>query len=105
MRTIIDEPGQRIRLCGRLDVTTVADVRSVLHSALDSGTGDFVVDVSGVDVLDATGIGVLVGAHRRAGRRGRRLVLTSLPPRLHRLLVVTRLHRVLHVTDRQPALV
>src|SRR5579883_541978 len=62
-------------LAGRLDVSTVADVRIALHEALDSGSGDLVVNLAQVEVGDATGLGVLVGAHRRAGRRGRRLVL------------------------------
>lgn len=84
-------------LQGRLDVTTVADVRMMLHAAIDTGGGDVLVDLGGVELLDATGLGVLVGAHRRAGRCGRRLVLLEVPPRIGRLLQATRLHRVLHV--------
>ncbi|MGP4089873.1 hypothetical protein ACTWQJ_36350, partial [Streptomyces sp. KR55] len=44
-----------------------------------------------------TGLGVIMGAHRRAGRCGRRLVLRDVPPQMQRLLVATRLHRVLAV--------
>lgn len=38
-----------------------------------------------------------MGTHRRAGRIGRRLVLRSVPAQLQRLLVATRLHRILAV--------
>jgi anti-anti-sigma regulatory factor len=40
---------------------------------------------------------VLVGAHRRAISVRRRLVLRGVPPRIMRILAVTRLNRVLNV--------
>jgi anti-anti-sigma factor len=82
---------------GRLDVRSAADARTVLHSAVDGGAGDLVLDLSELDSWDATGLGVIMGAHRRAGRCGRRLVLRSVPPQMQRLLVATRLHRILTV--------
>ena len=84
-------------LPARLDGSTVADVRLTLHTALDSGPGDLVVDCSAVEVVDAVGLGVLVGLHRRAHAEGRRLVLADPQPRILRLLAVTKLHRVLHL--------
>jgi anti-anti-sigma regulatory factor len=38
-----------------------------------------------------------MGVHRRAGRCGRRLVLRGVPPQMQRLLVATRLHRILAI--------
>jgi anti-anti-sigma factor len=82
---------------GRLDVRSAADARTVLHSAVDDGVGDLVLDLSELDSWDATGLGVIMGAHRRAGRCGRRLVLRRVPPQMQRLLVATRLHRILAI--------
>ena len=87
-----------VALPGRLDATTVSQARVVLHDAVDRADDehpDVLVRMDAVDVLDATGLGVLVGAHRRAVRSGRRLVLLGLNVRLVRLLAVTRLDRVL----------
>jgi len=82
----------------RLDVTTVGALRDALVVAIESGPGtDVVVDVSGVRVVDSVGLGLLVTTHRNCLRCGRRLVLVDPPPRLLRLLAVTRLHRVLHL--------
>jgi anti-anti-sigma factor len=82
---------------GRLDVRSAADARTVLHSALDEGHGDLVLDLSELDSWDATGLGVIMGAHRKAGRGGRRLVLRGVPSQMQRLLVATRLHRILAI--------
>lgn len=97
MQVRTETRGQRVEIAGRLDVSTVAEVRAALHQAIDGGVGDLYVGIAALEVLDVTGLGVLVGAHRRAGRAGRRLVLTEVPPRVERLLAVTRLSRVLHV--------
>jgi anti-sigma B factor antagonist len=91
------QAGQRVRLRGRLDVHTVADVRAELRVAVVHGTGELLVDLTGVELGDTTGLGVLLGVHRRAVRAGRAMVLVGVSPGLQRLLVATRLARVLHV--------
>jgi anti-anti-sigma factor len=93
----IEIPGGVISLSGRLAASTVAEVRAALVAALGAGTGDMVVDLAGVDLVDASGLGVLVGAHRLALREERRLVLRRVPPRIERLFAVTRLNRVLTI--------
>lgn len=94
-------PGAEVRLVGRLDVGSVGGVRDALHAAIAQGSGDLVVRLDGVEVVDAGGLGVLVGAHRRARLAGRRLVLVGVPSRLERLIRHTRLHRVLLRADGQ----
>lgn len=102
LRTSVVVPGRLLRLAGRLDVAAAADVRLALVDAVADGTGDLVLDVSGLTALDATGLGVLVGGHRRAQRAGRVLVLRDVPTPIARLLFLTRLDKVLRTT-RTPA--
>jgi anti-anti-sigma factor len=91
------EPGQVVHLTGRLDVHAAADCRLALADAVEAGSGDLVIDLSYLDAVDATGLGVLVGAHRSAGRAGRTLLLRDVSPPVGRLLFLTRLDRVLHL--------
>lgn len=100
--TQVERTTRGLRLSGFLDVRCVADVRSALHATLDATTGEVVVDVSDLDALDATGLAVVVAAHRRALGQGRRLVLDGVRPPLARLLAVTRLNRVLIVRRLPP---
>jgi len=86
--------GCELALSGRMDASSATEMREALHSAIESGAGDLVVDVSGVDMVDAIGLGVLLGAHRRAAQTGRRVVLRDASPRLLRILRLARLHRV-----------
>jgi hypothetical protein len=87
---------------GPLDVTTAADLRACLLDVLDVLDGRDGLDEpsnrpSTADADLVVGVGLLVGVHRQAGRRGRRLVLTGVPPRVMRLLTATRLSKVLAV--------
>ncbi|MEV5500031.1 STAS domain-containing protein, partial [Nonomuraea fuscirosea] len=75
MRVRGNPRAQVVRIGARLDAGTSAGVRERLHEALDSGEGDLILDLSKLEMIDATGLGV--GSHRRArhdhpgGGRGR----------------------------------
>ncbi|MEU4578104.1 STAS domain-containing protein [Nonomuraea sp. ATR24] len=97
MRVRGNPKAQVVRTGQRLDAGTSAGVRTMLHEAVDSGEGDLILDLSKLEMIDATGLGVLVGTHRLALSAQRRLVLRGVPPRIMRILAVTRLNRVLHV--------
>ena len=92
---------ETLALSGRLDVSCVGEVRASLDRLIDAGADDVVVDMSGVDVIDVTGLGVLAAAHRRLERSGRQLILRGCAGHVRRVLAVTRLSRVMHV-ERVP---
>jgi anti-sigma B factor antagonist len=89
--------GYEVALSGRLDARTAPVARALLAELVDGGVDDVLVHVGTLEIWDASGLGVLVGAHRRARRAGRRLVLTEVPPRQVRLLRATKLHRLITV--------
>lgn len=103
MQITADDSHGVITLVGRLAAQEVADVRDALFDALDRSPDGLTVDMSGVVLIDATGVGVLLGAHRRAQSLDRRLVLRDVPERIERLLAATRLHRVFTIEHRVPA--
>jgi anti-anti-sigma factor len=88
---------QVVVVAGRLDIATVADVRPRLHAAISACSGDLVIDLAGVETIDVTGLGALVGAQRRAARAGRRLRLRAVPAPVMGALASTRLYRALPV--------
>jgi anti-anti-sigma factor len=80
-----------------LDVRNVSRVRAALHAALETGAGDLVIDMGGVEGIDAAGLGMVTAAHLRAARAGRRLVLQNCSAELRRVFAVTRLNRILYI--------
>ncbi|SCE92548.1 STAS domain-containing protein [Micromonospora mirobrigensis] len=72
---------------GDIDLDSGDTLRAALRHAADMG-GDVVVDLSRVHVIDSTGLGVLVRAHRDARDRGARVCLAG-PSRFVRTVLHT----------------
>jgi anti-sigma B factor antagonist len=85
------------RLRGSLDLATAPTVRAALSEATEKGNHDLIVDLTQLEFLDSTGLGVLIGAHRRAAERGGsfRLIVSNGP--ISRLLNITGLITVFSV--------
>ena len=82
-----------VTVSGDVDLATAPDLRSRLAD-LVAQQPRVVVDLDGVDVIDSTGLGVLVGARRRARQAGGDLVLVCAEGRVSDLLASADLDRV-----------
>ncbi|HEY1653943.1 MAG TPA: STAS domain-containing protein [Candidatus Tumulicola sp.] len=85
------------KLRGSLDIATSPTVRAALNEATDQGKKELVVDLTQLEFLDSTGLGALIGAHRRAAERDGSLRLVVSEGPIARLLNITGLIRVFAV--------
>ncbi len=85
------------RLGGSLDMATSPSLRAALIEAADEGKHDILVDLSQLEFLDSTGLGALIGAHRRALEHGGHVRLVVGEGQIQRLLMITGLMRVFSV--------
>lgn len=88
-------PGTAVSIAGRLDSSTAHLVRRALDDAVAAGDGDLVLDLRLAEVFDSAGLGVVVGAHRRAALAGRRIVIDNASPRFVRLARAARMGHIL----------
>jgi anti-sigma B factor antagonist len=70
-----------------------------LQEVLDDGTGMVLVDLEGIDHVDSTGLGELVGYLQRFEEQGRRMAFVNPARRLRRLFKLTRLDEVVPIFD------
>ncbi len=77
------------KLRGSLDLATAPTVRVALTEAAEQGRHDLTVDLTRLEFLDSTGLGVLIGAHRRAAESGALLRLIVSDGPISRLLNIT----------------
>ena len=82
-------------LRGSLDIATAKSVRAAMTDASEHANQDVVVDLREVEFIDSTGLGALIGAHKRAAEKHHTLRLVANEGPIERLLTITGLIRVL----------
>ena len=78
-----------VELQGEIHVTTAPRLAEHLTEAIESGKTAIVLDMSGVEFIDSTGLSVLLNALRLAGQRQGRLALVCTNPTVLRLFQIT----------------
>ncbi len=84
---------------GEVDVYTAPRLRERLVELVEAGARSVVVDLSRVEFLDSTGLGVLVGALKRLRAAGGSLALVCGQERLLKIFRITALDRVFSLYD------
>jgi anti-sigma B factor antagonist len=102
----VDDVGGRavIRVGGDVDIDTAPALRLLVADLLDVGRRDQVVDVSAVDFIDSTGLGVLVGALKDTEQRYGHLELLCTRRRMLNLLQLAGLDQAFTVHEADTAL-
>lgn len=94
-----DERGVVIaEVAGYIDLSTVAGLRERLFELADSGQ-PLIVDLNQVTFIDSAGLGVLVGAFRRADAHGGSLHAVCSQPQTRKLLWMTGVDRRIPLSD------
>jgi anti-sigma B factor antagonist len=90
---------------GELDIATAAGLIGVLNSSVSDAIQSVVVDLSGVDFMDSTGLALLINANRRLSLRRKGFAVVCPPGHLRRVFEITDMLETLGVSpDRESAL-
>lgn len=87
-----------LAVSGEIDIHS-APLLTARLAELEDSAGTVVVDLTGVEFLDSSALGALVGAHRRATAAGRSLRLVCDRPHILKVFRITRLDEVIPVFD------
>lgn len=88
-----------VKLAGSMYVEGAATLREKLLVFNDEGYSRFVIDMSMVEYIDSSGLGVLVAVQKRALQRGGEVTLAGLQGIVKELFELTRLDRVFTVRE------
>lgn len=84
---------------GEIDVYTAPQLRERLVTLVEDGARHVIVDLSRVEFLDSTGLGVLVGALKRLRGVNGDLALVCAQERLLKIFRITGLDRVFTIRE------
>lgn len=84
---------------GEIDVYTAPKLREKLIELVSEGSYNVVVNLEGVDFLDSTGLGVLVGALKRVKAHDGTLALVCTQEKILKIFKITGLTKVFPIHD------
>ncbi|TML01216.1 MAG: STAS domain-containing protein [Actinobacteria bacterium] len=87
----LDDETVVLRVAGEIHATTAPEFSERLNDAIASGKTGVVLDLTGVEFIDSTGLSVLLNGLRRVTRVRGTMVLACANPTVLRLFEITKL--------------
>ena len=95
-----------VTVSGEVDQATVDALRAALDEAIGGGSRSLLVDLTGLEFIDSSGLGALVSARERViDQNGRLFGICCAEPQVRRMLEITGLDESMGLTEtREEAL-
>lgn len=93
----LDDKTSMIMLEGEVDVYTAPQLKQRIIDMLDNDTTNIIVDLSDVEYLDSTALGVLIGGLKRLREKDGSLDLICPNPRIRRIFEITGLDKIFDI--------
>ena len=87
----------QVVLTGSIYVEEAAEIRGKLTSIIDKGQISLFIDLSQVDYIDSTGLGMLVSIHKRVLLRGGSIKIKGLQGLVKEVFELTRMTKVFEI--------
>ncbi len=84
---------------GEIDMATCPQLRQEIVAQITAGHTHLVIDLGGVEFIDSTGLGVLIGGLKRTRSQGGDLRVSRVGERLEKMFELTGLGDVLAVVE------
>ena len=86
-----------VEVSGEIDVYTAPRLREKIIALVEAGSYQLIIDMEGVEFLDSTGLGVLVGGLKRVRQHDGGIELVCTQGRILRIFRITGLSRVFEI--------
>jgi anti-sigma B factor antagonist len=96
-------PARVVVLTGSCDLATAPNLRQMLQPFVPPGVNEVTIDVTALDFIDSTGLGVVLGAMRRLREGGGVLQIAGAQGIVLRVLEITDLDKVIPLVEGAPA--
>lgn len=89
---------KKITISKDFSVDEATDFRENVYDLIESGEKHFKLDFSKCEFVDSTGLGVLVGIHKKCSELNGELELSSINNKVMKLFNLTRLDQVFNIS-------
>lgn len=85
---------QKISLKGEIDLDTAEQFRSELKKVTEQKIMDIVIDMSQLDYIDSSGLGILIGTLKKLKTQNKDIYLNSLKDNVKKVFTITGLDKI-----------
>lgn len=95
MQLLVENASDTATICpqGNIVMETEQELREVLRSMVTRGVRTLTLDLRHVEMMDSSGLGLLIATHNSLARKGGELRVLEAGPDLLNLLQMMRLHQ------------
>nr|CAA9215482.1 hypothetical protein AVDCRST_MAG63-205 [uncultured Armatimonadetes bacterium] len=90
-------------LTGEVDSYNSPKLRETMVALIDEGSPDIVINMTGVDYIDSTGLGTLVGGLKRASEKSGTIRIICPNEQIYKVFNITGLVKVFPIFDNEQA--
>ena len=90
-----------VSLSGEVDVYTASKLKETLNPLAEQDGQSLIVDLSNIDYIDSTGLGIFIGTLKITEKSNSELKLTGLNERVKRLFEITGLNEVIDINTEK----
>jgi len=83
-----------VAISGEVDIYTSQQLKDKLYSLIDQNDSDIRLDFKDLTYIDSTGLGILVGALKKAREKDRNIKISNLRGNIHKLFLITGLDKL-----------
>ncbi|WP_027363420.1 STAS domain-containing protein [Desulfotruncus alcoholivorax] len=85
-----------VAIFGEIDISITDSLREDIDRALDNyGSGQLVFDLGGVDFIDSSGLGVILGRYKKVAGKGGKVFLAGAKPQVKKVLELSGLFNLM----------
>lgn len=95
----VEKKEKEYNICveGEVDAYTAPQMREKITPLTEESGMKIVLNLAGVNYMDSTGLGVIIGAYKSCEKYNSHLVLTGMSERVERLFEITGLTEIIDV--------
>ena len=83
-----------LAIAGEVDIYTAQELKNRLYEIVDSTSKDIVIDCSNLNYIDSTGLGIFVGAFKKAKADSRNIKIVNIKDNIRKLFIITGLDKL-----------
>ncbi|AEV70350.1 STAS domain-containing protein [Acetivibrio clariflavus] len=87
----------KITLNGEIDIYTSNELKEKLYNIVETNKKDLIIDCKELDYIDSTGLGIFVGALKKAKQYEKKVVIVNLKDNIKKLFTITGLDKVFQI--------